>query len=193
MDAMAQLQQAFAASREQTNNVEIRCGKMRLDGNGTTMRPDTRKGKLMIFKSEDGLLHLTWTDRAQSLMEDDFIIFPGDATYKYVEQARGNVKNSRVYALKFTSSDNSQFYWLQEPSADKDAETCAKINALINGETPAGDAPAAAGDLGQLDQTQLLAMLTQGRQRPGDPAGADAAAPAGAAEEAAGGDAAQAG
>ena len=104
-----------------------------------------------------------------------------------MEQARGNVKNSRVYALKFTSSDNSQFYWMQEPSADKDEETCAKINALINGEAPPGDAaPAPEGDLGQLDQNQLLAMLTQGRQRPMDPAAADAAAPAGAAEEAAG-------
>jgi len=48
---------------------------MRLDANGTTMRPDTRKGKLTIFKSED-LLHLTWTDRGTTVMEDDYIIFP---------------------------------------------------------------------------------------------------------------------
>ena len=48
---------------------------MRLDANGTTMRPDTRKGKLTIFKSED-LLHLAWTDRGTTVMEDDYIIFP---------------------------------------------------------------------------------------------------------------------
>ena len=173
--------------------VSHRAGKMRLDSNGTTLRPDTRKGKLTLFKSTDDLMHLTWTDRAQSLTEDDFIIFPGDAEYKYVEQARGNSKNSRVYILKFNSSDNSQFFWMQEPSADKDEEICSKINAYINGETPPGDGPAASGDLGQLDQAQLLAMLTQGRQRPMEGAGSDSPDLGGAAEATSGSGRAQAG
>eukprot|EP00961_Rhodomonas_salina_P076143 1021971-Rhodomonas_salina.2 len=38
---------------------------MKMDANGTTVRPDTRKGKLAVNKSsEDGLMHLTWTDRS---------------------------------------------------------------------------------------------------------------------------------
>ena len=30
-------------------------------------------------------------------VEDDRILFPGDATFSYVEQARNNPKNNRVY------------------------------------------------------------------------------------------------
>ena len=52
--------------------------------------------------------------------QDDRIIFPGDAEYKYVEQARGNAKNARVFVLKFQGSSERLFFWMQEPSADKD-------------------------------------------------------------------------
>ena len=52
--------------------------------------------------------------------QDDRIIFPGDAEYKYVEQARGNAKNARVFVLKFQGSSERLFFWMQEPRADKD-------------------------------------------------------------------------
>ena len=47
------------------------------------------------------------------VMEDDRIIFPGDAEFKYVEQARTNTKNSRVYVLKFQGSTERLFFWMQ--------------------------------------------------------------------------------
>jgi hypothetical protein len=47
------------------------------------------------------------------VMEDDRIIFPGDAEFKYVEQARNNTKNSRVYVLKFQGSTERLFFWMQ--------------------------------------------------------------------------------
>jgi len=173
---------------------------MKMDSNGTTVRPDTRKGKLAVHKSnEDGLMHLTWTDRSggaqtvilanhhshqfcdhrsdfhtslmcmqmmypifwylEGVVEDDFIIFPGDATFSYVDKARDNAKNSRIYVLKFTSTNKLHFFWmqvcsqpacdcelrlilplwfadvliLQEPKDDKDAELTGKVNAFING------------------------------------------------------------
>lgn len=43
----------------------------------------------------------------------------GDASFKYVEQARGNSKNSRVYVLKFTNSPERLFFWMQEPAASR--------------------------------------------------------------------------
>ena len=75
-----------------------------------------------------------------------------------MEQARHNKTNNRVYALKFTSTPKKvHFYWMQEPAsaAEKDKELAEKVNALINGETPA------AGGAGQIDQHGLMAMLTQ--------------------------------
>jgi 26S proteasome regulatory subunit N13 len=89
--------------------------------------------------------------------EDDMIIFPGEATFSYVEQARNNKTNNRVYALKFASHKKVHFFWMQEPNADKDKELAEKVNAMINGESPSASGP------GQIDQAQLMAMLTQAR------------------------------
>ena len=102
-------------------------------------------------------------------MEDDRMIFPGDAEFKYVEQARNNAKNSRVYVLKFQGSSERLFFWMQNPSAEKDEENMRKINARISGAQD--DEP--SGGLGNLDQQQLLSMLT--RAAAGD-AGEQAAA-----------------
>ena len=85
------------------------------------------------------------------------IIFPGEATFSYVEQARNNKTNNRVYALKFASHKKVHFFWMQEPNADKDKELAEKVNAMINGESPSAAGP------GQIDQAQLMAMLTQAR------------------------------
>ena len=51
--------------------------------------------------------------RQTGVMEDDRIIFPGDAEFKYVEQARNNPKNPRVYVLKFQGSTERLFFWMQ--------------------------------------------------------------------------------
>lgn len=90
-----------------------------------------------------------------------------------MEQARNNKTNNRVYALKFTSTPKKvHFYWMQEPAsaAEKDKELAEKVNALINGETPA------AGGAGQIDQHGLMAMLTQAHASVSSPA-ADASVP----------------
>ena len=101
-----------------------------------------------------------------------------------MEQARNNTTNNRVYALKFASTKKVHFFWMQEPNADKDQELADKVNAMINGE-----APSAAGP-GQMDQAQLMAMLTQAHspsvaepaqpesESPAAPAAGDSAAPA---------------
>lgn len=74
---------------------------------------------------------------------------------RYVEEASTNKTNTRVYALKFTSTPKKvHFFWMQEPASqiDKDKELAEKVNAMINGETPV----ASAGGVGQMDQAQLM-------------------------------------
>ncbi len=71
---------------------------MKLDANGTTVTPDTRKGRIVVRTAEaDGCLHFTWSDRSSNATEaeDDLILFPGDATFSRVESARNNSKNNR--------------------------------------------------------------------------------------------------
>lgn len=62
-------------------------------------------------------------------MEDDYIVFPGEA-----ELVKANPSEDRVYVLKFTSSTQKYFFWMQEPDSKKgeDAHFVKKINALIN-------------------------------------------------------------
>lgn len=100
---------------------------------------------------------------------------------RYVEQARNNKTNNRVYALKFTSTPKKvHFFWMQEPAsaAEKDKELAEKVNALINGES----AGAAYGGTGQMDQEQLMAMLTQAHSSPGSASESPAAPAAGQTE-----------
>jgi len=175
------MQQLMAQSQQQSqqNKVEFKCGKMKKADGETRVTPDMRKGKLTVKADQDQLMHVIWTNREQGIEEDDMIIFPGDATFGYVDEARNNKTNNRVFALKFTSTPKKvHFFWMQEPAsqAEKDKELAEKVNAMLNGETPA-----ASGGVGQMDQAQLMAMLTQaqpggGPESPAAPAAAPAAA-----------------
>ena len=65
----------------------------------------------------------------------DLTIFPGEATWKRVKQCT----TGRVYILEF-KEDRRLFFWLQEPSDEKDDENAAKINQYINNPPAAGSA-----------------------------------------------------
>ena len=99
------------AHRPVVDVIDFRCGKMKLDSNGTTVQPDLRKGRITVRTAEtDGCLHFTWSDRTSNATEpeDDLILFPGDATFGRVEAARNNAKNNRLDACikrKFLGTD----------------------------------------------------------------------------------------
>ncbi|KAG1058124.1 hypothetical protein G6F43_000068 [Rhizopus delemar] len=77
---------------------------------------------------EDQLLHLYWKERSpQANIEDDIIIFPGEATFNKVSQCT----TGRVYLLKFNNSNEKHFYWMQNKSDGKDQEYANSVNELI--------------------------------------------------------------
>lgn len=157
----------------------IKAGKMQLSG--STVTPDPRKGVVTIRKSEDGLMHFAWKDRTTNNVEDDLIIFHGDAQLKHVPQC----KDGFVMLLEFTTS-RRLFFWSQEPrkkgsswdDVSKEQDLMRKANDALNGNTPApASAPTALG-FGGMTHSELMAMLSGGAASLAAPA---AAAPAPAA------------
>lgn len=71
--------------------------------------PDTRKGLLYVYQSDDSLMHFCWQDRTTGIVEDDLIIFPDDCEYAKIPQCT----TGRAYLLKFKSSNKKFFFWLQ--------------------------------------------------------------------------------
>jgi len=104
--------------------VEFKAGKMMF--NGSLVTPDKRKGLIQLTQAADSLIHFIWKDRTTGVVEDDLIIFPEEATYKKVKS------QNRIFLLEFKDSSKKHFFWMQEPSEDKDEEYLTKINQFIN-------------------------------------------------------------
>jgi len=136
--------------------VEFRAGRMRQ--RGKTVSPVTNKGSIQIVQGQDdGLVHFLWKDRTTGQVESDLTIFPGEATWKRVKQCT----TGRVYILEFKGQDRRLFFWMQEPSEEKDEEYTSKVNQYLN-NPPAPEAGAGGGGghgFGDIDQNQLLAMM----------------------------------
>lgn len=112
---------------------EGRVGRIIKDG--TTAKPDPRKGLLRVLRTEDGLVHLEWWSREEGTPagpEFDEIVFPDEAEWVKPDKAP-----PRVYKLQYKEeSDRDVWFWMQEPSEAADAEILSKINKAIN--TPMG-------------------------------------------------------
>eukprot|EP00930_Biecheleria_cincta_P015283 TRINITY_DN1279_c0_g2_i1.p1 TRINITY_DN1279_c0_g2~~TRINITY_DN1279_c0_g2_i1.p1 ORF type:complete len:303 (+),score=87.70 TRINITY_DN1279_c0_g2_i1:52-909(+) len=145
-------------------HAEFKAGRMDWDGRMVTA--DKRKGKIVLFTSEeDQLTHLTWWDRDKNEQVTDLIVI-NDAYFERVEKCT----TGRVYILRFTSSDKKMFFWMQEPKDEKDAGNIKKFNDAIGATIPekqtgATGAPAtsatpATGATPAIDPA-LRAMLSQ--------------------------------
>ncbi|KAF8840603.1 adhesion regulating molecule [Paxillus ammoniavirescens] len=81
------------------------------------------KGAIILSNSEDGLLRFVWKERTTGNVEEDLILFPGDATFEKVPQAPGG----RTYVLKFESSNQRHF----DASTRRDEEFVHNLNKLL--------------------------------------------------------------
>lgn len=89
--------------------------------------PDPRKGTVQLKNIEDGLYQFTWTDRKTGDIALEFLIVPGDATYRHVRESRG-----RVYVLEFVSGEK-HFFWMQEGTEKYDEDFRQKMNSRVSG------------------------------------------------------------
>eukprot|EP01083_Nonionella_stella_P091296 255237_1 len=155
------------------NLVDFKAG--RLTKANTTVTADTRKGKVSLYRA-DGLLHFKWETRPGAKTENDWIMFPESAKWEKVPEC----KDGRVFLLRMTASNDKHFFWMQEPSDEKDEDNFKKINDLLKGSAAGaagggtaglGGASGAgadpfglggpAGGQGALDQNAILAMIQQ--------------------------------
>lgn len=93
------------------------------------------------------------------------IIFPDDCEFKKVEQC----KDGRVFLLRFKSSNRKLFFWLQEPTNEKDDEHCRRVNELLNNPPSSGGSGGGSGAnregsdlqymLNNMSQQQLMQLF----------------------------------
>jgi len=123
--------------------VEFKAGQMIKESASKMVRPDKRRGLVQVKKGNDDLIHFVWKDRTTGQVEHDLILFPDDAVIRKVKEAQG-----RVLLLDFKTSDRKLFFWMQEPTAEKDDEYLEKMNKYFTEGAPAEEAPAGLRGLG---------------------------------------------
>ncbi|CAE6520061.1 unnamed protein product [Rhizoctonia solani] len=92
---------------------------------------ESTRGTLFLEAGDDDLLYLRWRarDGDTSTREDlELVIFPSDAKLEKIS----NDPSIRMYVLKFESSDQLHFFWLQDPDNSHDASNIAKINSIFS-------------------------------------------------------------
>jgi len=118
--------------------ISIKAGKC--TQNGTNIVSQAEPGLLYLYHNpDDELLHFCWKLRGavEPAPEDDLIIIPGDArVIKYTGCTTG-----RVMVLKFSSSSQRHFFWLQTKAESTDSGHWSarddgwihRINAALQG------------------------------------------------------------
>ncbi|KAF9959666.1 Squalene epoxidase [Mortierella alpina] len=112
-----------------THLLEFKAGRCFRTTGTDTVKPDPTKG-LVYLDEEDGLMHFYWKNRATGDVEDDLILFPGDAELISVPQCT----TGRVVMLQFKSSSQKLFFWHQEASTDRDQIILQQVNSLIHSQ-----------------------------------------------------------
>ncbi|KAI4835861.1 26S proteasome regulatory subunit RPN13 [Plasmodium brasilianum] len=105
-------------------HLEINAGKCIYDGN--TVKPDKRKGKLVLYKICDNLYNFQWINRENNKVEDNLILTKSISLEK-VEQC----KTGRVYILRNKLRGEISFYWMQDYDDSKDEAFVKKFNSII--------------------------------------------------------------
>ncbi|KAI9319010.1 proteasome complex subunit Rpn13 ubiquitin receptor-domain-containing protein [Dichotomocladium elegans] len=116
----------FPTTQRPKHLVQFNAGKCVREGN--IVKPDLRKGVVYMDQSDDQLMHFYWKERKSTEPEEDLIIFPDEAEFIRVNECT----TGRVYLMKFKSSNQKLFFWMQSKNEDKDEELASRVNLLIN-------------------------------------------------------------
>ncbi|CAA9990468.1 26S proteasome regulatory subunit RPN13, putative [Plasmodium knowlesi strain H] len=108
-------------------HLEINAGKCIYDGK--TVKPDNRKGKLVLYKICDNLYNFQWINRENNKVEDNLILTKS-ISLERVEQC----KTGRVYLLRNKLRGEVSFYWMQDYDDSKDEVFVKKFNSIIANE-----------------------------------------------------------
>ncbi|ORZ25898.1 proteasome complex subunit Rpn13 ubiquitin receptor-domain-containing protein [Absidia repens] len=114
--------------------VQFNAGKCIREGN--MLKPDLRKGMIYMDQGNDQLMHFYWKERKyNSEPEDDLIIFPDEAELQKVPECT----TGRVLVLKYKTSNQRLFFWMQKLDSDLDDTVIQRVNQLINDPSSALD------------------------------------------------------
>ena len=120
--------------------IRVRLGRLRLsDG---MLHADARYGVAHICASDDGTARVAWYVRhaqtstpAADAPEDEWVVAPGEAELVLLDGCPSGV----AYALKFSGTRVSEYFWLQEPRAHEyGASFVAEVNRVLQGQRDAG-------------------------------------------------------
>ncbi|EKM49532.1 uncharacterized protein PHACADRAFT_33131 [Phanerochaete carnosa HHB-10118-sp] len=107
--------------------IAFKAGRAFRRGGSNWVDPNPTKGAIILQDGDDGLLHFIWKNRATDNVEEDLILFPGDASFVKVSQSAWG----RTYVLKFSSSDQRHFFWMQNADSTRDVEFVENVNRLL--------------------------------------------------------------
>ncbi|ODV92599.1 hypothetical protein CANCADRAFT_43199 [Tortispora caseinolytica NRRL Y-17796] len=157
----------------------------------TTLAPLATKGKITVTSAPEGLIIFTWEPREPTDGEpmgetDRLFLVPEVAEWLPVLEC----ESGRVYVLKFNSSTERVFFWLQYPTSgsdpgyhsETDRQIARQINELLHSTTPlvfdreAGSRSGPGGDGDHAESSGATEDNANAGDRTGDASGgADAA------------------
>ncbi|KAI0725635.1 adhesion regulating molecule [Fomitopsis betulina] len=164
--------------------IAFKAGRCFRRENTSFVDAEPTKGAIILQNGEDGLLHFIWKNRSTDAIVEDLILFPGEATLVKVDQPAWG----RTYVLKFSSSNQRHFFWMQDADSSRDAEFVSNVNRLLidpqmvpiwsapgassqASSSAAGSSQPAPGPIEQVAPEQfaqmqeLLASIAQGGQQ----------------------------
>ncbi|KAI5370144.1 putative proteasomal ubiquitin receptor Rpn13/ADRM1, RPN13, DEUBAD domain superfamily [Septoria linicola] len=165
------------------------------DFSGRNVTPDPRPGYIYLY-SEDDLMHFCWRPRSAPSTdpEVDLLMFPSDGHfYPHVKEQGAeqlhSPTNGRIFVLKFSSSNQKHYFWMQSKSqsrqgehswfSERDQRIGQIVDQLLQGEEVDVAAEidqvrgGGGGDDGDADAMEVDQDRSLGRQEPGG-AGQDA-------------------
>ncbi|BEI86175.1 hypothetical protein CcaverHIS002_0604620 [Cutaneotrichosporon cavernicola] len=111
---------------------------LRRSDNAKWVDPLPEKGIIEV-NLDQGIVNFVWRNKATSCAEDELLIFPGEASFERVAAD----PTGRSFALKFSSSNQVHFFWLQSGTlADADVRATTDIDEFLKDpEYVPGSAP----------------------------------------------------